>query len=201
MDEGMKRWRERVRIIGLSLLIKKMAEKEKKNKRNRRKTNLNVKVGENVECRARLALNIKSLAIETHIMRVSNDKAVKGESGLGDETKSVVAWASDSTSEDNFSIWVGDEDVIGCERCVGVNSCGRALESGSSEGDGLSTDGEGESACSWIATSGTSKAGRKVVQSRGFVHRIKVEGLGVGSGTHGPHRSTTAVVEGNERVG
>ncbi len=97
-----------------------MEGKREKQKRKRRNTNLNVKVGQNVERRARLALNIKSLAIETHIMRVSSDKAVKGEGGLGDETTNQIVWASDSTSEGNLSIRVSDEDVVGCESFVGV---------------------------------------------------------------------------------
>ena len=65
----------------------------------------------------------------------------------------------------------------------------------------MSADGEGESACSRATTCCTRKAGLKVVQSRGFGSRSEGEGLGVRSGTHGPSRSATAVVERNVNIG
>ena len=106
----------------MSLLIKQIAENQGKRDKKRRNTNHDILITEKGICRAGLACHLKSLAIKTNKMWVSNDNAVKSESCLGDEAINEIGWARDSAVHGNNSGRIGDGDSSGCEGFVGVIS-------------------------------------------------------------------------------
>ena len=129
----------------MSLLIKKIAEKEgKRRHRKRRNTNHDILVTEKGICRADLACHIESLAIKTHDVRVVGSASLLDESGSGDVTLSI---SRDDTTDGNNSGRIVDEEVGGCDESV----FSRVISSFcccSSELDGCFINGERDKAIS-----------------------------------------------------